>query len=419
MEIKFEIGETWFGSIIESACESYISPSSKYIWSISGVYKDTIPNFFDCDSIITIDLTILNTSSLLNVSTCDSIYNSPSGKFKWTASGVYLDTITNTAGCDSIITFNLNFLNPSANTIIQSECKSYTSPSGKYTWTTTGIYHDTIPNHMGCDSIVTIDLKILNTSSFLDVSTCDSNFNSPSGKYIWKSSGVYLDTLTNTAGCDSIITINLSFSSSKTSTIFQTECEIYISPSGKYEWSASGVYKDTIPNAIGCDSIITILLIINSVDISVSQNSTVLIANATDAEFQWIDCSNNNTPISGETNSIFNAGIDGIYAVIVSQNGCVDTSACYSVNTTSLENNPLKGNITIYPNPNDGSFLINFGKEYPNVDITITEPDGRIIQKENYNNIQVIDTKLSAQPGLYLLIIKSENEIAVFKMIRN
>lgn len=39
-------------------------------------------------------------------------------------------------------------------------CNSYNSPSGNQIWTTSGIYHDTIPTSSGCDSIIEITLTI-------------------------------------------------------------------------------------------------------------------------------------------------------------------------------------------------------------------------------------------------------------------
>ncbi|OFY78629.1 MAG: hypothetical protein A2281_16365, partial [Bacteroidetes bacterium RIFOXYA12_FULL_38_20] len=47
------------------------------------------------------------------------------------------------------------------------------------------------------------------------------------------------------------------------STISVTSCESYVSPSGNYTWTASNTYLDTIPNVSGCDSVITINLVIN------------------------------------------------------------------------------------------------------------------------------------------------------------
>lgn len=49
-----------------------------------------------------------------------------------------------------------------------TECFSYTSPSGE-TYTSSGIYTDTIPTAFGCDSILTIDLTINSIDTTLQV----------------------------------------------------------------------------------------------------------------------------------------------------------------------------------------------------------------------------------------------------------
>jgi hypothetical protein len=294
---------------------------------------------------------------------------------------------------------------------------SYTSPSGKYTWTNTGIYRDTILSVSGGDSIINVHLTIRNsaTTSTIYPIACD-NFASPSGK-LWSVSGVYKDTIPNAAGCDSVITVNLIIKSSTTSYMNVTSCNSYASPTGKV-WTVSGEYKDTIFNAQGCDSIITVNLTIMSAVTTVTQNHEVLIANADGASYQWIDCDENNTPIEGETHQSFTASTDGHYAVIISQNGCTDTSACFSIVITGSIINTFKNNISIFPNPNNGSFSIDLGKTYSDTEITLTELDGRIIQKEKHHNSQIIEMNLSAFSGMYIIIITSGNEKAVFEILK-
>ena len=45
--------------------------------------------------------------------------------------------------------------------IFHLSCGAYTSPSGHYTWTESGVYTDTIQNKAECDSIITINLSIV------------------------------------------------------------------------------------------------------------------------------------------------------------------------------------------------------------------------------------------------------------------
>ncbi|MFK7785104.1 MAG: T9SS type A sorting domain-containing protein [Crocinitomicaceae bacterium] len=246
-----------------SSCNQYLSPSGNQIWTTSGVYQDTILNSNSCDSIITVDFELLSaTSSSQNVTTCDG-FLSPSGNHYWSISGAYNDTIQNSNGCDSVITFTVSIL-PSDTTFLNvSACDEYLSPSGIYVWNSSGIYTDTLLNGNGCDSILVVDLEILSTSTFQNVTSCD-DYLSPSGLYLWNSSGIYEDTLININGCDSILVIDLEILSTSTSQNV-TSCNEYLSPSGLYLWNATGIYEDTLININGCDSIITVdLEILNS-----------------------------------------------------------------------------------------------------------------------------------------------------------
>jgi hypothetical protein len=104
--------------------------------------------------------------------------------------------------------------------------------------------------------------------------------------------------------------------------------------------------------------------------------------------------------------------------VIVSQNGYTDTSACFSVIISGFVINTFKPNITLYPNPNEGSFFIDLGRIYPKTEITITESDGRIIRKDYRFNNRIMDLQMDASPGMYMVIICSDDERAVFKILK-
>ncbi|HLP20696.1 MAG TPA: LamG domain-containing protein, partial [Chitinophagales bacterium] len=155
------------------------------------------------------------TYSTLNEVSCDS-YTAPSGAV-YTASGVITDTILNANGCDSIITINLTINNSSTSTLTAVDCDSYTSAAGN-TYTASGVYTELFTNAVGCDSTLTINLTINNsTASTLNVTECNS-YTSPAGN-TYTTSGTYTDMLTNAAGCDSTITINLTINNSTTSTL--------------------------------------------------------------------------------------------------------------------------------------------------------------------------------------------------------
>ena len=254
--LKIDVNYAISSYIDTTVCGTYVSPSGKD-FEESGLYVDTLTNISGCDSLINIQLVIKKpTSSNINEITCLS-YISPSGKVIFN-SGTYVDTITNSAGCDSLISIDLTILKPSASSITVEVCNSYTSPSGKVIFES-GNYNDTILNSVGCDSIITLDLTINHASSSSKTDTaCES--------YTWRgktytASGQYQDTLENVYGCDSIITLNLTINQASSSTETAFAC-------GSYSWrgityTASGQYKDTLENVYGCDSIIILNLSIN------------------------------------------------------------------------------------------------------------------------------------------------------------
>jgi hypothetical protein len=102
--------------------------------------------------------------------------------------------------------------NPSYSNQTISICESYVSPSGNYTWTTSGQYHDTLTNSTGCDSILSIDLFILNQTASTQFESAIDSYWWPVNGQTYSQGGDYTDTIVNAAGCDSIVTLNLTLS---------------------------------------------------------------------------------------------------------------------------------------------------------------------------------------------------------------
>jgi len=148
------------------------------------------------------------------------------------------------------------------------------------------------------------------------------------------------------------------FSSYSTDT--QTACDSYTWIDGNTYTSSNSTATDTLTNAAGCDSVVTLNLTINTVESSVTQNGTILSSNQSGASYQWVECPAM-TPISGATSQSYIATSNGDFAVIVNYNGCVDTSACYTVSIVAIIANDFGNRLLIYPNPSDGDFTIDLG----------------------------------------------------------
>ncbi len=113
-----------------------------------------------------------------------------------------------------------------------------------------------------------------------------------------------------------------------TGTLDTTACVQYTVPSGDETYTVSGTYMDTIYNSVYCDSIITINLTILTVDTGITVSGNTVTANASGAAYQWLDCQSAYAQVSGETGQSLTVTGQGQFAVEVTQNGCVDTSAC-------------------------------------------------------------------------------------------
>lgn len=257
------------------------------------------------------------------------------------------------------------------------------------------------------------DLVIQRGYDTLSTTACDQ-YISPSGLYTWNASGTYNDTVPATCG-DTVYTINLQVNNSTTGTLITTACKSMVSPSSQYVWNVSGTYMDTIPNSIGCDSVITVDLTINTVDTAVSINIPNLEAQATGAVYQWIDC-NTQQPLPGEVNQVFTPVVNGNYAVIITQNGCTDTSACYAV--TFLGNSPTEAgmDVKVFPNPTSGEIMIQWANDPGQVKVDIVNPLGETVLQQMQNG-STFRSVIPGASGIYFIRLTDADGRVVLKSV--
>jgi len=201
-----------------------------------------------------------------------------------------------------------------------------------------------------------------------------------------------------------------------TNTLTLAVCSSYVSPSGTYTWTTTGSYLDTLMNTKGCDSIVTISLTISSVDTSVVQNGVVLIANAAGAAYQWLDCGAAMAPLSGETSQTFTASNNGSYAVSVTQNGCTDTSGCINVNSVGGTLADPLHEIRIFPNPAKGKLFVQAGTNCESLRIEILNSLGRTVYTSDHVGHR-LEIDLGIAPGVYQVKISSCGQIALKKIV--
>jgi hypothetical protein len=257
-----------------------------------------------------------------------------------------------------------------------------------------------------------------NISAVLNEVTCDS-YLSPSGKYVFNSTGIYFDTIPNYWQCDSLLKINLTINNSTYSTDVLSACKNYTWIDGINYTTDNNSATYILTNALGCDSIVTLNLTIHVVDTSVVQNGLTLTSNASGAIYQWLDCSNTGSVIAGESNQSFTASENGIYAVEITQNNCVDTSGWFSIVTIGILENTFEKNIVVYPNPSDGLVRVSLGETIDEITVIVTDVDGRIVKELRYKHAEMFEITLDFKPGIYLLTIISEDRKANIRLVKN
>jgi len=198
----------------------------------------------------------------------------------------------------------------------------------------------------------------------------------------------------------------------------QFACNSFTWIDGNTYTSNNNTATHALTNSAGCDSIITLDLTINSIDNTVTQNGSILTAIENGNSYQWLTCPNM-THINTANNQAYIPIINGSYAVIVTNNTCIDTSICYTIEGLEIIENDFGIEFCVYPNPTDGNFSINLGEDFENVTVIMTDLAGKIIQSNTYKDNQLLNLRIEEPTGIYLLLIKSGNKSALVRLVKN
>lgn len=170
-------------------------------------------------------------------------------------SGTYRDTLVNATGCDSVLTINLKVKK------IDSTTVNLTIIGGPYLFNNinryvSGVYRDTLVNKVQCDSFITLNLTIqkLDTTFIFDT-ICD-NMSVSFNNQTLNQSGFYRDTFKNRFNLDSFIFFQLTVNKRDTTHLFTTLCPNQSLLFNNQTLTTSGIYTDTFVNKHSCDSFI-------------------------------------------------------------------------------------------------------------------------------------------------------------------
>ncbi|MBP6302955.1 MAG: T9SS type A sorting domain-containing protein [Bacteroidia bacterium] len=251
------------------------------------------------------------------------------------------------------------------------------------------------------------------SSAAVSASICPGSSYSFKGQNL-TTPGIYRDTLNNAGGCDSVVTLTLTLKPNTNDTLSFVICEGDSFKFNNIYYKQTGFYSGNFTNIYGCDSIKTINLTVNNKP----QPNIVRIGNQLEVtggpfdSYQWKLNGNN---ITGANSATHTPVSNGTYSVSVSKSAnsisCNNTSADYSVGFVGLEEFNLLTGVTFYPNPTKGLLTVEVSE--PST-IVIMNLLGKVLISEAVTDKSILNLQ-HLPKGIYFIC--ETNKKAVSKIV--
>ena len=363
-------------TVTVTSCDSYTWRGNTY--TTSGDYNSTT-TFNDCDSVITLRLTI-------NPSKHTNLFEEACESYTWngntyTESGNYPITFTSAKGCDSIVTLHLTILplpTPGifgSTVICQGEATTLTASGGtSYVWSDastdnsitvsqSGIYTVTATNAQGCSAPASVtvtvnplpNVAISGGSSFCQGDSLTLTASGAS-TYTWSnvssiatttvsSAGTYTVTGTDANGCSNTasktVTVNPTYNTPLTHSMCEGESYNFFGQN----ITAAGTYTHTLQTVDGCDSVLTLVVTLEALPpTAITGNTTICEGETTTltanggVSYLWSDASTSNSTTVSQS---------GIYTVTATNAQGCSAPASVTVTVNPLPNVNISGNTNI------------------------------------------------------------------------
>jgi len=341
-----------------------------------------------------------------------------------TASGSFILQATNAFGCVSKDTVMVTVLSISATTINASACagSSFDYNGTAIAAGSTQVF--TLSNLLGCDSIVTVVVEALPTSTnTLNFSTCQGTNYDFNGSSI-PAGQTRVFTFTNFLGCDSVVTVNVFSLPVSATTINASACTGSTFNYNGTAIPAGQTQQFIFVNVFGCDSLVTVSVNADPVPtvnvgldttICVGQNITLTAAGTSGVQYQWSNGAN--TPsITVDTENVYTATVTNGFGCTATDDVLVEVEICIGVNDLAWA-----AGIKVFPNPSLG--LVNLQAELPEskeVRLEVTNALAQTVRTYNLGTTATIQEQIDLQnmaAGTYFLRIFAGNEVVIRRIV--
>ena len=393
-------------SRIDSFCagSSYTYAGSTF--TVAGTDTVYVPSATGCDTTLILTLVYKAAPTYLWVdSFCEGSNYTYRGN-TYTDSGLHFFTVPAPAGCDSIIKVYLSYKSAPTINILDSFCHGTTYTYRGHSYTTAGVHAITIAAPSGCDSVINLNLSYTTPPSATIVDSFCQGTVYVYGIDTFTSRGNYNIIVSHPGVCDSAIALTLTTIRAPRMFVRDSFCQGTAYYYGADSFTTAGTYTVVLPASVGCDTTVTLRLVYKTAPTPpvISPAGSVLVVNPAATSYQWYL---NGTAIVGANAQAYTVTQSGVYTVITQSNGsCEGISAGYTVTNVGITE-VSSDMFTLYPNPNNGLFTLETA-QFLGTDITIYDVLGRpVYQKQLITSKESIDMS-GTTDGTYYLVMKNQ-----------
>ena len=284
--LNLTINQTAGTKYVDANCDSYTWTINDNVYTASGVYTYGHLNGSGCYVVDTLDLTINHNSSTVfaDQDACGEYLQTWTDGTSETiaVSGPYQHSYTSAEGCPSMDEITVNIRPAYANTDVHHDiCDSYTWPLNGETYTeSNNTASVTLTAVNGCDSVITLDLTInQHQDTEENIVSCDSYTWAVNGM-TYTTSDTYTEEIFDANNCVATATLNLTISESNTGIDEQHACNTFTWIDGMTYTESNNTATMVLTNAAGCDSVVTL-------NLTVTYNQNVEISDSGCESYEW------------------------------------------------------------------------------------------------------------------------------------
>ena len=209
LHIHLIVGDTLRDTLYYSVCSGHNIVVNGITYDTTGWYRQNLKNFDDCDSILHIHLTIEDT---LRGHLYDTICYGDTYTFNGSTyyiPGIYPFVTTNREGCDSIAYLHLHVNDTIITHVYDTICRDDIYYFLDTSYDCTGDYPHLLQRTTGCDSTVVLHLFERDSiQSTIYDTICNNRTYNWAGRVL-NQTGRYPKRLTSYTGCDSVVWLQL------------------------------------------------------------------------------------------------------------------------------------------------------------------------------------------------------------------